>query len=198
MRHTCEHCDAQYEIDDKKIAGRFLKVRCRRCHCAMHVVGPREERGFWAAIGQVPRGPYRDEEVLALCGSGDIHARTRMWTAGMSGWERVCESLQLAWVYDEILAQTADADDPRNAFTRAALLTDGHGYFPDPTLKSGIILLDDEAQRALERLAAKAERKRKKAAGTHAWPTMLGPIAAAIVGAFAGAAGVAWFIAQSV
>ena len=205
MRHTCEHCAASYEIPVAKVAGRFLKVRCSRCQRAMHVVGLREFDAYgsdgacwWAAIGQAPRGPYREDEVCDLVAGGDIHARTRMWRSGMNGWERVCESTMLAWVYDEVLARAASAEDVENAFTRAALLSDGHGYFPDPTLKSGIILLDDDAQRALEKLAARAQKKRtmRGAMGTHAWPSMFAPIAAALFGAASAAAGIAWFIAQ--
>lgn len=203
MRHTCEHCKTGYEIPDDKVAGRFLKVRCQRCQGTMHVVGLRAldaagENGavWWCALGNEPLGPYREDEVLSLVEAGSVHARTRMWCAGMNGWERVCESETLAWVYSEVVEQLAvSAYAPQadrmasNVFDRAALLSDGKGYFPDPTLKSGIILLDDTMQRSLERLA------RKRATGTRAESTsMLAPIMAAAIGAGAAMGGVLWFV----
>ena len=200
MRHTCEHCKTGYEIPDDKVAGRFLKVRCKRCQGTMHVVGLRsldaagaDGAVWWCALGNEPLGPYREDEVLALVDGGSLHARTRMWCAGMTGWERVCESETLAWVYNEVVEQGCRSGRAgSNVFERAALLTDGRGYFPDPTLKSGIILLDDEMQRSLERLA------KKGAVGTRADnSSLLTPIVAAAIGASAAMGGVLWFVLGS-
>ena len=200
MRHSCEHCKTHYEIPDEKVAGRFLKVRCKKCLGTMHVVGlkPLDASGangavWWAALGNEPLGPYREDEVLTLVAGGSVHARTRMWCAGMHGWERVCESETLAWVYNEVVEQTAGDEStnmlPSSVFDRAALLSDGKGYFPDPTLKSGIILLDDEMQKSLQRLAS------KRARGTRAeHDSMLAPIMAAAIGAGAAMGGVLWFV----
>ena len=200
MRHNCEHCQTAYQIPDEKVAGRFLKVRCQKCKGTMHVVGlrPLDASGangavWWCALGNEPLGPYREDEVLALVANGSVQARTRMWCAGMNGWERVCESETFAWVYSEVVERTAgDANInmlPSSVFDRAALLSDGRGYFPDPTLKSGIILLDDEMQKSLDRLA------RKRAVGTRAESTsMLAPIMAAAIGAGAAMGGVLWFV----
>lgn len=217
MRHDCERCHAKYEIPDDKVAGRFLKVRCKKCEGTMHVVGLRalDAAGsngavWWCALGagarQMPLGPYREDEVLALTTDGTVHARTRMWCAGMTGWERVCESQTLAWVYNDVLEHAAvDAAigraDVEDAFARAALLTDGKGYFPDPTLKSGIILLDDEMQRSLERLAQTRPETniRKGPQGTRAEqpPSLLAPMMAAAVAAAAATGGTLWFILSS-
>lgn len=217
MRHTCEHCATAYEIPDDKVAGRFLKVRCKKCHGTMHVVGLRsrdaagaEGAVWWCAMANEPRGPYREDEVLTFVALGDVHARTRMWCAGMPGWERVCESETLGWVYNKVIEHAAHDPAvlslPSSVFDRAALLSDGHGYFPDPTLKSGIILLDAETQQSLERLARKGltkthlledvAREASRARGTHAEGRgMAGPLAAAAVGMAAAASGVFWFIA---
>jgi predicted Zn finger-like uncharacterized protein len=225
MRHTCEHCETAYEIPDDKVAGKFLKVRCKMCHGTMHVVGLRAldaqgEQGavWWCAIAHEPRGPYREDEVMSLVSLGDVHARTRMWCAGMAGWERVCESETLAWVYNAVIDHAAHdpmvLGMPSSVFERAALLSDGHGYFPDPTLKSGIIVLDEETQRSLERLHASSKSKSKeknmeilghgtsfaaetRVTGTRAEvPSLAGPIAAAALGMAAAAGGLIWFIAS--
>jgi predicted Zn finger-like uncharacterized protein len=190
MRHTCEHCAAPYEIPDDKVAGRFLKVRCKRCQGTMHVVGIAHDdiaggQGtagaavWWCALANEPRGPYREDEVLSLVLLGDVHARTRMWCAGMPGWERVCESEALAWVYLKVIDAAAHDPSimtlPSSVFDRAALLSDGQGWFPDPTLKSGIILLDAEMQRSLERLARGARREHEGEARDGAGPAALAP-----------------------
>lgn len=224
MRHTCEHCATAYEIPDEKVAGKFLKVRCKMCHGTMHVVGVRAVGGeqgavWWCAMANEPRGPYREDEVLAFVNLGDVHARTRMWCAGMPGWERVCESETLAWVYNKVIERSAQDPAimrlPSTVFDRAALLSDGHGYFPDPTLKSGIILLDAETQRSLELLARKhmttsmllVDSALDGDAGTKVQGTravgdrpggMTAPLAAAAVGMAAAAGGLLWFIAQQV
>lgn len=207
MRHTCEHCATLYEIPDDRVAGKFLKVRCQKCRATMHVVGLRpldaaakDGAVWWCAIFGTPHGPYREDEIASLVATGDIHARTRMWCAGMNCWERVCESETLCWVYGAVVARAAE--DPRtmgigSVFDRAALLSDGAGYFPDPTLKSGIIVLDETAQRDLARLAA---GQGKAANGTAARgsavsrPSMLAPLFAAAAGLGMAVGGIGWFM----
>ena len=196
MRHTCEHCATRYEIPDDRVAGKFLKVRCKTCSATMHVVGLRpldaaakDGAVWWCAIFGTPHGPYREDEIASLVATGDIHARTRMWCAGLNTWERVCESPSLTWVYGDVIARVSV--DPRtrgieNVFDRAALLSDGAGYFPDPTLKSGIVVLDDLAQRDLARLAA-----RHHAVPRASW---LAPLLAAAAGLGMAVGGIGWFV----
>ena len=140
--------------------------------------------------GEAARGPFRATDVKDLVAQGLVHGRTRVWTHGMAGWERVCESASLAWVYAEVLNSSAIVDG-LDAFERCALLGDGAGYFPDPTLKSGIILLDDNAQRALREM----HETQQRLAFAQAKPGLMLPTAAAIAGATAAVAGVVWTIA---
>ncbi len=199
MRHTCEHCETAYEIADAKVAGRCVKVRCQRCRGVMHVVGmanPRER--YWVAMQGQPKGPFSREEVGLFVELGDISARTRMWQAGMAEWERVCESQRLSWVYTRVVERLR-ADDgivsreptfSHDPFAEAALLSDGRGWFPDPTLKSGVFILDDAMQAQLETLhrtgvfaAAKPETKKPRGA----MPALIASAAGAAmaIGAFA-------------
>ena len=46
--------------------------------------------------------------------------------------------------------------DPSCVFDRAGLSSDGNGYFPNPTLKSGWLVLDEETQSYLETCAREA------------------------------------------
>lgn len=202
MRHTCEHCQTRYEIPDHKVAGRFVKVRCQRCQETMHVVGISAQRGderFWCAINGAPKGPFNRSEVELFVDLGDVSARTRMWKAGMKGWERVCESQNLGWVYarvvdrlsaDELLlAREPTRNDP---FANAALLSDGAGWFPDPTLKSGIFILDDETQTQLERLSKTGAFLKPHSEPRGALPAIF----AAAAGAAMAVGGFVWMVAE--
>lgn len=112
---------------------------------------------WWAAIAGRPHGPYTQGEILALVDRGDIHARTRLWRPPWREWERVCECAALRWTYEAVVEhigqQVAALGTPADAFADAALVTDGESWFPDPTLKSGWVILDEETQRYLETCA---------------------------------------------
>ena len=114
---------------------------------------------WWAGISGKPHGPYTKDEVLSLIDRGDVHARSRLWRAPWACWERVCESPLLGWAYERAVARSAEdaallhARERTGVFERAALVSDGDGWFPDPTLKSGWIVLDEETQAYLETCA---------------------------------------------
>jgi predicted Zn finger-like uncharacterized protein len=209
MRHTCEHCHTVYAIPDHKVAGRFVKVRCKACSGTMHVVGvdagAHAGEKWWCAMQGEPRGPFTREEVLLFVDLGDVSARTRLWRPGMAGWERVCESQALSWVYARVVERLSDdelllAREPTRSydpFANAALLSDGHGWFPDPTLKSGIFVLDDDTQAQLARLASTGALTmpvaRPGGATAPAWVTSVAAAAAGLafaVGCFA------WLLAE--
>ncbi|MDP2344444.1 MAG: GYF domain-containing protein [Deltaproteobacteria bacterium] len=205
MRHNCEHCDTAYEIPDAKVAGRFVKVRCTCCRGTMHVVGVnvartrvRAER-WWAAIGNQARGPFSREEILLFVDLGDVSARTRLWTPGMAGWERPCESAPLGWVYARVVERlSADelliAREPTRTwdpFANAALVSDGNGWFPDPTLKSGIFMLDEQTQAQLHKLAP---RPKPESPSARAFTALF----AASAGAAMAVGGFVWMLAENV
>jgi predicted Zn finger-like uncharacterized protein len=206
MRHNCEHCHAAYDIPDAKVAGRFVKVRCQACNGTMHVVGLRalDQTKFWCAIRNQPKGPFTREEILLFVDLGDISARTRMWRPGMAGWERVCESPGLGWVYARVVERlSADelilAREPtRNfdPFENAALLSDGNGWFPDPTLKSGIFMLDDSTQAQLERLAKTGVFQAPAPAPAPVRARAASALVAIAAGAAMAVGGFAWMLAE--
>lgn len=164
MQHSCEHCGTRYEIPDHKVEGRRVKVRCQHCDNAMLVVGPgadpvdatgvpRSGVYFYASQGK-PMGPVGPYTLREQAREGVIGARSYVWTPGFDTWQRVVESPALRWLYEVVLeTQMAKQLQIADAFDQAALLSDGRGYFPDPTLKSGVILLDQGAQKQLETLA---------------------------------------------
>lgn len=208
MKIRCDSCRTRYDIPNARVAGRVLKVRCKRCRHVIEVIGPtaafddgcdptpptltavqawgsanpgspltgtavigtavtkayvplESQPIWWAAIGGKPHGPYTREEVLALCGRGDVHARTRLWRAPWGEWERICEHSSLAWAYEGVVERVGrdvaalHAGLHGDVFADAGLVSDGEHYFPDPTLKSGWVVLDEETQRYLETCAAR-------------------------------------------
>ncbi len=210
MRHNCEHCATAYEIADAKVAGRFVKVRCTCCRGTMHVVGLKIARAaaerWWCAIGNQARGPFTRDEILLFVDLGDVSARTRLWKPGMARWERVCESPPLAWVYARVVERlSADellvAREPTQTwcpFENAALVSDGNGWFPDPTMKSGIFMLDDQAQAQLQKLADDLGRPGGLSAPS---PGPQARVLPALIAASAGAAmavgGFVWMLAEN-
>ncbi len=206
MRHTCEHCETAYEIPDAKVAGRFVKVRCGQCKGTMHVVGvkARDTTKYWCAIRNEPKGPFTRDEILLFVDLGEVSARSRMWRPGMQGWERVCESEGLHWVYARVVERlTADelliAREPTRSydpFANAALLSDGNGWFPDPTMKSGIFMLDDKTQAQLQRLAETGvfHAPVARPGGARAFSSLV----AAAAGAAMAVGGFAWMLAERI
>ena len=206
MRHDCEHCDTAFEIPDARIAGRFAKVRCSCCGGTMHVVGlkvePAARESWWCALHNQARGPFTRDEILLFVDFGDVSARTRLWTPGMVGWERACESAQLAWVYTRVVERlSADelllAREPTRSwdpFQNAALCSDGNGWVPDPTMKSGIFMLDDSTQAQLRAWAEAASSSTQPAQGRSA----LTALVAASAGVAMAVGGFVWLLAENV
>ena len=123
---------------------------------------------WWCGIGGRSHGPFSPGEVYKLIQRNEIHARTFMWRKGMESWERIGESPRLAFAYNW-LVQRAGEDvsllGPReatNVFDQVALVSDGNSYFPDPTLHTGWLVLDDRTQAYLETAAKKAEERQVK------------------------------------
>ena len=123
---------------------------------------PSSGRVWWCGIGGRAHGPFVAHELERLVDRGDVHARTRMWRSGMSSWARISESPNLGWMMETIMRRTAEdkellnGRDPSCVFDRAGLSSDGKGYFPNPTLKSGWLVLDEETQSYLENCAKEA------------------------------------------
>jgi hypothetical protein len=131
-----------------------------------------------------------------------------MWRPGMEGWQRVCESTTLSWVYARVVERLSEdelllAREPTKTydpFANAALLSDGHGWFPDPTLKSGIFVLDDETQAQLAKLANSGVLTMPKAqpssGETKASHGALAQVAAAAAGVAFAVGCCAWLVAE--
>jgi predicted Zn finger-like uncharacterized protein len=229
MKCTCPTCHAKYAIPDARVAGKVLKIRCKRCEGIMEVMGPTADyrpgqdarpptltnaRAFvpdgvsavsapieaprwWCGIAGKPHGPYRDLEIKALVNRGDVHSRTYLWAKGMKGWERVSESPVLSFAYGWVVERAGEhmaAVGPRESsavYDMAGLVSDGESYFPDPTLKSGWLVLDERTQAYLETCAKRGDLKRARRERSR----VAAPLFA--LGVVSALSGSAWIIAQS-
>jgi hypothetical protein len=96
-----------------------------------------------------------------------------MWRPGFPQWERICEAPELTWVYAAVVERASEDQEllagrePSAVFTQAGLLGDGGGYFPDPTLKSGWLILDDRTQNFLHQRVQAQRAAAERGGGAH-------------------------------
>ena len=172
MKTSCPHCFARYALPDARVAGKVLRIRCKRCQGVMKVVGPTmdaqirpptmtgmqayrpaqtvtrlavgQSKEWFAGIAGTPHGPYSGDQLQELCRRGDIHDRTYLWTRGMSNWERICASPRLGFALEWVL------DGPR---TLASLEPEGGAWRPEPTNHTGWVVVEERMQAYLETAA---------------------------------------------
>ena len=70
MKVVCAGCQAKYQIPDERVAGRKLKIRCRKCGEAIIVRGDQAAQPALAQMGYPPP-PTADEWHVSL--EGDQH-----------------------------------------------------------------------------------------------------------------------------
>ncbi|MEW5849304.1 MAG: GYF domain-containing protein [Myxococcota bacterium] len=167
MRHVCEHCNQKYAIPDARVAGKVLKVRCKRCSGVMQVDGSHvsasapsdepEAREWFVAISGQAQGPYTRTQVLELVERGEVRERTLLWRPGMEAWRRAQLGGNLQFVLDAVHAREQAADEesyraPTGVFESvpSGMVMDQGAYFPDPTLHTGWTVLSEEARVYLE------------------------------------------------
>ena len=56
MKVVCESCQAKYQVPDERVAGKKLKIRCKRCGATVLIRGDLIEDG--AAQNGQNSGPY--------------------------------------------------------------------------------------------------------------------------------------------
>ncbi len=105
MKFVCDACAARYHIDDRKVRGKILRIRCKKCGSIITVREPvsphgeeapasapepkvRDERPiewFYAVNGQT-FGPLPEDGLLSLFQRGQIGDEAYVWHAGFSEW----------------------------------------------------------------------------------------------------------------
>lgn len=150
---------------------------------------PIEEPIWWVGIEGRPHGPYNRQDISRLVGRGEINAETLMWASPWTQWERVAESAALRWVVELCLTAIGEGEGSTQSdpFSAAGIVSDDGGYFPDPTLHTGWLVLDERTQHQLETWAQRAEHPVESAKGP-----LLGAAAAFATGVMMAAVGIVW------
>ncbi len=113
MKITCQACQAKYTIADEKVAGKVVKIRCKKCGATIVVNGNEastgssqppgpDEEGAEAALGagrdpwtvNVADGDQRtmtDAEVVAAYRADVVTDDTFCWRDGMADWLPIVE-----------------------------------------------------------------------------------------------------------
>ncbi len=113
MRIECDNCGAKYSIADEKVAGRMIRLRCKKCGNNIRVDGtavtmPEDPEdatrvfdtsagGEWyVVINGEQSGPLSEPEMYQQAQSGAITADSLAWRDGMDDWQAVVDIPELA------------------------------------------------------------------------------------------------------
>ena len=106
MKFSCGECQAKYQIPDERVAGRKLKIRCRKCGAAISLRGDPTVEGI-AGIPRTPsssvvewhvsiegeqHGPYLTEQMGAMLRGGQVGWEAHVWREGYGDWKTADES----------------------------------------------------------------------------------------------------------
>jgi predicted Zn finger-like uncharacterized protein len=103
MKVVCDACQAKYQIPDERVAGRKLKIRCRKCggtivvrgdysdHAALESLAPPSTEWHVSRQGD-QQGPYPLEQVADLLHGGQLAWDAYVWHEGYGGWKLAGES----------------------------------------------------------------------------------------------------------
>jgi predicted Zn finger-like uncharacterized protein len=102
MKVECATCQARYQIPDERVAGRKLKIRCRKCSGAIIVrgdqlVAPVEETTQQAPAGYAStewhvsidgsqHGPYALDQMSSMLRNGQLAWDAHVWRDGYAEW----------------------------------------------------------------------------------------------------------------
>src|SRR5262249_42315902 len=71
MKFLCDNCKAKYQIGDEKVAGKTVRMKCRRCGHAIVVSAKLTESSVARGVSELPPAP--SPEVEAPPPSGPRH-----------------------------------------------------------------------------------------------------------------------------
>ena len=107
MKFVCDACGARYHIDDKKVAGKVLRIRCKKCAHVITVREPARAARPAPAVTRPPSapaaiewhysvngqsaGPVDEESLLALFAAGRIGDEAYVWHVGFAEWKPAFE-----------------------------------------------------------------------------------------------------------
>lgn len=176
MKVGCQQCGASYSVADEKVAGRRLKMRCKKCGEPMLIDGSGDEptqtvplepetqvvqaqssaaagderwREWYLAGDDSAQGPYTYDAVLAQCADGRVTPDTLVFHDGLERWTEAREVAELQRALREHRPEAAQAIPPP---PRARVATPVEPF--DPKLAMGSDPFDEPAPAMSPRVSA--------------------------------------------
>ena len=97
MKFVCDSCNARYRIDDARVEGKALKIRCKRCGHLIDVRAPRAPREpsaappsvveWHIAVNGATEGPFDEATVVQKFASGAVGDEAYVWNETFSDWK---------------------------------------------------------------------------------------------------------------
>ena len=126
MKVECAACQAKYQIPDERVAGRKLKIRCRKCGGAIVVRGDQlivpeaaeeatasyvapgygaADAGEWhVSLEGEQHGPYPTAQMGSMLREGQLSWDAHVWREGFTDWKTAGDS-------DTLVRAVASAHD---------------------------------------------------------------------------------------
>src|SRR4051812_38389975 len=90
MKITCQSCQAKYTIADEKVAGKTVKIKCKKCGATIVVHGSDaaaqapQDPGSSSANGYGGENSSDDDGETRVFGAGGGSASTDEWTVNIT------------------------------------------------------------------------------------------------------------------
>src|SRR5215472_18141439 len=129
MKITCQACQAKYTIADDKVAGKVVKIRCKKCGASIVINGNESATGSSApppaggAVEDVKVAPWTvnvadgdqrtmtEAEIIEAYKTSVVNDDTFCWREGMSDWQSLQEIAPLYAACAKVRPRSAAAAD---------------------------------------------------------------------------------------
>lgn len=97
MKFVCDACGARYRIDEERVRGKVLKIRCKRCAHIITVRAPRTMESapsddakaveWHVAVNGATEGPLSEAALLERFRSGSVGDEAHVWNDSFADWK---------------------------------------------------------------------------------------------------------------
>lgn len=96
MIFHCGQCQAKYQLPDERVAGKTVRMKCRKCSHLIEVKGPEKAKeeggplaseGWYAGIAGKPTGPMSAADLAKKVDEGALDRDALVWREGQDGWK---------------------------------------------------------------------------------------------------------------
>lgn len=135
MKVVCGSCGAKYSVADDKVAGKTVKIRCKKCSEVIVVRGDQSgfeedeatrvfdyggEAAWHVVVAGEQQGPFSPLQIGSMLMDGKIDAEAYVWKEGFDGWKALRDVPDLA-------ALTSSKSEPQQV--EAEMESDGADLF---------------------------------------------------------------------